>query len=532
MNDPQTNDPPHPLSPFAVRLTATALALGLAVDVLFRRQALGISFPIWSMLSATALLLAARWHGIRSDWTGYGLAGGILLLSIGVAARLEPLTVGMSVLGAVLLFALWIRTLTHGRLHRFGWLDLALAAIVVPLETLLRPWPTLSDALTRLAGDRAVRSRGMALVRGLLLAVPIVLVFLGLLTSADLVFRDFVEDAFAWLDLEWIRELIGHTIIIGAAGLISLGALVAAVRRDEPHQLVGEQQPLIPRFIGITESEVVLAAVDLLFVVFVIIQFRYLFGGEANITAAGYTYADYARRGFGEMVWAAIFGQGLILGFGHWIRQNHGRQPALANALSAGLVAMLLVTLLSALTRLLLYEEAYGFTRSRTYAHVFIFWLAALLVSLVVLLYRGRLRLYAPITALAAAGFVLSLVVLNVDGFIAERNLDRYFETGDLDVSYLAQLTNDAAPTLAERASADIPQELLAQLACRKALLNDQLEQRSWQSYHFGRERAERALGEIAELLQPYRVSSESTRWQVEGPGLEEETYCSWHPLD
>lgn len=522
MENPQSSDTSEQLPKHSVRLVSAALALGLAVDLLFRRQALGISFAIWCALSATALLLAARWEGIRPHRSGYGLAAAILVLGASVALRLEPLTVTLSVLGSLLLFAWWIRTLIHGRLHRFGWLDLAVASIVVPLEMLLRPWRTLSEALRRLAGDRAARSRGAALLRGLLLAVPVLVVFLGLLTSADLVFRDFVEQALAWLDLEWIRELISHSVIIALAGLISLGALVTALRRREPADLIGEQQPLIARFLGSTEAAVVLGAVDLVLLIFVVIQFRYLFGGEANITAAGYTYADYARRGFGEMVWAAIFGQGLILGIGQWGKQDSGRQWSIATALSVGLIAMLLITLLSALTRLLLYEQAYGFTRSRTYAHVFIYWLAALLVTLAVLLFLQQLRRYAPLTALAAGGFVLSLSLLNVDAFIAAHNLDRYNQTGDLDLNYLALLTNDATPQLAQHADAESPPGLLAELACRQAVLEDQLEGSSWQSYHFGRQRARRALASITDLLAPYQVTAD---WNVEGPGVEER-YC------
>lgn len=512
-------------------LTATALALGLMVDLSFRRQAIGLSFPLWSALSVAALYLAARWEGIRPRPAGGVLSAALLALSAGAALRLEPLTVALSVLGTLLLFALMLRTFVDNRLLRFGWLDFVFTAVSVPLETLLRPWGTFADAIGQVAGDRTTRSRGFAVLRGALLALPVIAVFVVLLASADLVFEAFVEDALAWLDFEWMRELVSHAAFIGIGGLVSLGALVTALRRRKPRPLIGEQEPLMPRFIGFTEAVVVLAAVDLVFLIFVVIQFRYLFGGEANLTQAGYTYADYARRGFGEMVWAAILGQGLILGLGQWSRSEGRRQLATLNALSAGLVAMLLVTLLSALTRLLLYEEAYGFTRSRSYGHLFILWLAAALVALIVLLYRSRIRLYAPACAVAATGFGLSLSAINVDGFIAERNMDRYEATGDLDVRYLAQLTADAIPELAGRADSNSPPELLALLACRGAMLQAQLESASWQSYNLGRQRARRALADIRPVLRPYEVTAESMRWKVEGPGVELD-YCGGVWLD
>lgn len=508
MQSSEVNEANRAGSPIALRLTALGLGLGLAIDLLFRRQLLGISFPIWSALSIAALLLAARWQGVRLT-TGSSLLGVVVLvLSAGAALRLEPMTVALSVLCTWLLFALWIPNLHPVRLPNYGWLDIVYDSIAVPLQTIVRPWSTLAQAFRRLSGDRAARSRGFALLRGVLLALPILAVFVVLLSSADLVFRDTVDRALSWLNLEWLRSLVGHLLFIGIGALISLGALVTALRQDDRRDLLGEEVPLLEPFVGYTETLVVMAMLDLVFLVFVVIQFRYLFGGEANISAAGYTYAEYARRGFGEMVMVALLGQGLILGLGQWGRRDGRGQRRALNLLSAGLVAMLLVTLLSALTRLLLYEQAYGFTRSRTYAHVFIFWLAALLISLTVLLFRDQLRRYAPVCLVAGFGYALTLTGLNVDGFIASRNLSRYQQGGELDFGYLSVLTLDAVPQLAAAAGPQSPPELLQVLACQQAELDLQADPSGWQSLNLGRQRAKQSLAGIHTLLHPYAVES------------------------
>jgi hypothetical protein len=47
----------------------------------------------------------------------------------------------------------------------------------------------------------------------------------------------------------------------------------------------------------------VLGLLDLLFLTFVVIQVRYLFGGAGRVAAtAGLTHTEYARRGFFELV--------------------------------------------------------------------------------------------------------------------------------------------------------------------------------------------------------------------------------------
>ncbi|MGH2618984.1 MAG: DUF4153 domain-containing protein [Anaerolineales bacterium] len=514
-----------------LQLTGAAMLLGIAVDVLFDRHAPGISFLIWAALSAGALLIGARWEGVRPDRSALLLIPAILFFSAMIAVRLEPLTVALSLLSTLLLFGLCVRTLRAGRLLRFGWLDFGAAWITVPLESLVRLWPTLGVATRTVAGDRATRSRGAAVLRGLLLALPVLIVLVALLTAADFVFRDLVENLLTWLDIEWIRETIGRSLVIGLSGLFSLGALVTALRDRAPRELMGEQQPLLKPFLGFIETAVVLGAVDLVFAVFVAIQFAYLFGGEANITAAGYTYSEYARRGFGELVWAAFLSLGLILALAHLSRREAARQRTTFNALGAGLIAMLGVTLASGLMRLLLYENAYGFTRLRTYTHVFIFWLAALLVVFALLLLRERLRMLAPASVVAGFGFVATLGLINVDGFIADRNLVRLQASGELDVVYLAQLTGDAIPTLAGGLSEASPPELLAYLACQEAIRTEQQSDMGWQSWHWGRFAAARALDGVGDRLSRYALDREDAGWMVAGPGVQA-TPCLGQWLD
>jgi len=512
-----------PRTPLA--LASMALALGLAVEILFHGHRIGVSFPIWAALGIVTILVAARVEGVRPAASTLGLIPLIMYFATVAAIRLEPLTVVLSMLATVLLFALMVRGLLHGRLHRFGFLDFALTGLTVPLEAVLRPWPSLSVVSRRVAGDRVARSRSFSVLLGLLIAFPILVVFVGLLATADLVFGDLVKDALAWIDLERVAETIGRGLVVLVSGILFLGALIAALRARAPRELIGEHEPIVKPFVGFIETVIVLGTVVLVFGLFGAIQLQYLFGGETNITAAGYTYSEYARRGFGELVWAAFLSLGLIFALGHWGRRTDQRQRWTFIGLSTALVLMLGVALASALVRLQLYENAFGFTRLRAYTHVFIFWLAALLIAFLVLLSMQRLRKFAPIAAAAGLGFVATLGIVNLDGFIAAQNLERFEETGDLDVAYLAQLTPDAIPTIAMWLSSAImstPTELNAQLACRAGVLTSELSDQSWQSFHVGRQRAWNALADIGEDLSGHQVWREGMAWFVADPDGEE----------
>ena len=93
--------------------------------------------------------------------------------------------------------------------------------------------------------------------------------------------------------------------------------------------------------------------------------------------------------------------------------------------------------LVSAFQRLQLYEGAYGFSRLRTYTHVFMIWIGVLLAAIVVLEVLKKSRMFALAVVLAAFGFGITLNIMNVDGFIAQQNIARSVGGSELDVTYL-----------------------------------------------------------------------------------------------
>ena len=212
----------------------------------------------------------------------------------------------------------------------------------------------------------------VGLVRGLAVTLPIVLVFTALLAKADPVFALRLGEL---LDVD-ILALIGHVSGVLVYGWIAAGYLRAAVLRDRPmHRL-----PPRPAWLALGRIEIGLAlgSLDLLFSAFVWIQLRYLFGGSEWVQrVAGLTYAEYARRGFFELVTVAALVLPLLL-VAHWLLRPEGRAEARLFAALAGLqVVLVLVMLVSALERMRLYRAEYGLTEQRFYTTAFMAWLGA-----------------------------------------------------------------------------------------------------------------------------------------------------------
>src|SRR3989344_3441325 len=159
------------------------------------------------------------------------------------------------------------------------------------------------------------------------------------------------------------------------ATLVYIGAY-SYIFREAKNQNESPQNNKTSSFSHI-ESSILLGSVNVLFFVFILVQFAYLFGGEGNISAQGFTYAEYARRGFFELIAVSIISLLLLLAIEKYIikeNENHARGFKI---LSTALVIQVILIMVSAFTRLTLYEEAYGFTILRFYSHAFIILLAA-----------------------------------------------------------------------------------------------------------------------------------------------------------
>ncbi len=228
--------------------------------------------------------------------------------------------------------------------------------------------------------------------------------------------------------------------------------MLYSLSKSREEKLVGLDQAWPPRFLGSTETTIIMGAVNLLFFSFVSIQFRYFFGGEKNISLDGYTFSEYARRGFGELLAVAFFTLFIIMVLSSITIRKEKKNRVVFSALTGLMTAFIGVILLSSLQRLALYEAAYGFTRLRAYSHICVIWIGILFLAILVLEILGAHRYFTLATLISVAGFVLTMNAVNIDGFIIRENFERLSdEEAALDTYYLNTLSDDGIPFLIER---------------------------------------------------------------------------------
>jgi uncharacterized protein DUF4153 len=206
------------------------------------------------------------------------------------------------------------------------------------------------------------------------------------------------------------------------------------------------------------------------------------------------------RSGFFELVVVAVLAGGL-LALVHAIGVR--RTAALVWAVLAlgGLTAVILA---SALLRLRIYQDAYGWTELRFYVLATIVWLAIGIAITGVLLVRDRMAWRIHGLAIAAIVVLVGMNVVGPSRPIAGENVARVLDpsrvppdakTG-LDVGYVRVLGDDAVPAALPALPALDPadrSELSSGLADRQNELASS-ETSGWPSWNLGRELARRAL--------------------------------------
>jgi hypothetical protein len=477
-------------------LVGAGTFLGVVADALLRSTPLGLNVFLWlaASVAVAAALVASRRHELGGrSW----LTAPILLFGALLAWRDSPWLAALNLFAVGIAVSLAVARLPSVRLAAAGVLEYAVAGLAAA-------WAAMSGAARTLFAEigwnelpRGSRSQQLAeATRGFAIAVPLLLVFGGLFVAADAVFADLARDVAP----ENLRSPVVHLLVIAVWAWVTIGLLRSLVQpADEPAPFA-ERRPR--RGLGALELGVALGLLDLLFLAFVLVQLRYLFGGNARVEAeTGLTYAEYARQGFFELVVVAALVLPVLLVADWALRRERPCHAVAFRVLAAILVLLLLVVMASALQRMRLYQRAYGLTELRVYATGFMLWLAVVIAWASATVLRGQRERFAFGALVSGFAAILAVNAVNPDALIARTNLDRARGGAEIDFRYLEGLSDDAVPTLvAALPQLDEPvrRRLAANLLARES--DD-----DWRTWNWSRSRADALLAERRLTLESMR---------------------------
>jgi hypothetical protein len=353
------------------------------------------------------------------------------LLPLDIVAIGGLLVLGASLAGGGTLLDLPLPNLAVRALHALAHGLAAPAFVAAPLE----------------------HRRPAALLRGVGLALPLLVVLGLLLASADAVFAGF----FRW----WSpATVIGHAVLLGI-GAWGMAGLLRVTSAEPP-----PPAPRLPYRLGHVEATVVLGSLLGLFGAFAAAQVVAVSGGGHRVLrTAGLTYAEYARTGFFQLLAVAAITLATLIGLRAVSDLSDRADARRFLVMAEAAVALTLVIVVVALRRLGLYQQAYGLTMLRLYSSVFAVWIGLVLVLAGCgLAGLGAGRAWFPAAAVAAGlTLLLALNVVNPEAVVVRHNVDRATRTQKVDPGYLAALSDDAVPELV-RALPRLPEPARSQL--------------------------------------------------------------------
>ena len=469
-------------------LLAAAGALGVLGDILFRETPLGLDVFLWTLAFVAALAALIRFLGAPLGQGRRWMVAPLLVFAGLFVWRDSPWLQALDALGIAVAASLGALREPAVRVHTAALADYGRAAGRTAGATLIGVLELVLQDVRWNEVPRKTRSRSTAAVaRGIALALPLLVLFGALFAAADAVFQNLLQGA-----VPNLSHPARHVVVVLLFAWASAGLLRGLLApEEEPVPFDGERESG-GWTLGRVEAIVVVAALDLLFLAFVLVQLRYLFGGRAQVMAVtGLTYAEYARRGFFELVVVAGLVLPLVLVLDWALRREGPRQLVLFRVLATLLLALLAVVMASARQRMRLYQREFGLTELRLYTTGFMLWLGLVAAWLCATVLRGRRRRFAVGALVSGFAAILVANALNPDALIARTNLDR----PRVDVHYLSGLSDDAVPTLVSRLPS-LPQPLRSQLAAELQSRSDRTG--DWRTWNVSRARAADALERVS----------------------------------
>ncbi|VXB75887.1 DUF4153 domain-containing protein [Aeromicrobium sp. 9AM] len=451
--------------PGNVRVLLGALGVGVLAGAIlpFRDHGLAVFLVL---VAAGGVVLSASRH--RRDPFTRTCAGLCLALSVTALLRdAEWIVFLCLVVGA----GLCLIGLVRGR----TMVSFVLAGIAWPLAG-VRGMPWLGRTLRRVTGIGG----GAALVRTAVVSVLAVTVFALLFASADALFAEWVgaivpdvgSAAFA------LRVFIAFFV-----GGVVLAAAYLALNPPEVNRGERAVRPVSHRF----EWLAPVLVVDAVFAVFLVAQAAVIFGGHDYLRrTTGLTYAEYVHQGFGQLTVATALTLLVV-----WAASRKAPRETSSDRTwirgSLGLLCVLtLVVVASALYRMHVYQDAYGFTRLRLLVDVFEGWLGVLVLAMIAGGFALRAVWLPRFALFSGVVLLLGLAAINPDAWIARHNIDRYESSGKVDWTYLQGLSDDALPVLST-----LPPNLVECAVSLDGRTHD-----DWLEWNLGRSRARSTIAD------------------------------------
>jgi hypothetical protein len=324
---------------------------------------------------------------------------------------------------------------------------------------------------------------------GLVLSIPVLAVVLTLLMSADAKFKQLLGGF-----PDWFQVINTETIVRGMIILITTAVFFGflQVLHHKHIKIIDPGKARLAPPIDAVIAFTILVVMDLVYLLFTFVQFKYFFGGTLQ---ENYTFAQYARKGFFELLFVSVINLSLLTVVLTFVKRSSGVLNRLKQIMLSLLVIFSAVILSSAFLRLGMYEDAYGFTFTRILAHSFMIFLGIIFAYSFVQIWIEKLS-FAHFFFITSFVYYSALNTVDLNQLVVTKNINRFEQSGKVDIHYLNTLSYTGIHGLISLYKKDpnIP-ELGTILMQRKE--ETRMEKDSWQSFNLRKQQVKNELEKL-----------------------------------
>ena len=487
--------------------------LSLLMGYLFVRNtfftAIGVGMTAFVLLFVAASAVFMRLHGVR--FTPRNISGPAIMLVFSAAfvvsgsESMRELTLLFECLAAVYWYYSAFGCREEGKIGDMLPFDMIKSVFVMPFSSFFAQPRFTASVLGRTRFGRVV----LYVLLGFACAVIPAVIIVTLLISADDVFANLINLIFDSFLSGVASNLLYLTLGFPAAMYI-FGMMLSASSNKNSELMTRGKCARFSTAIGFMPPLAVYSALTvilLIYALFFVSQSSYFLSAFASLKPDGYSYADYARKGFFELCRVSVINGVLIVLSSLFIRrtpkpEKSGQaptyerydvpsrtegvalgapdgmtgidafqmdgdtepavQPAPLPKLTAPVKPLVglrvysvlmgvftLVLIATAASKLYMYIDCYGLTLKRVNAAWFELLLAAAFVFLIIRQLAPRFNFWRA----SASAFVILLGLLvfsNADVLIARYNVERFYEgtLSSVDVELFYSLSDAALPEL------------------------------------------------------------------------------------
>lgn len=293
---------------------------------------------------------------------------------------------------------------------------------------------------TKYNGKHKISDKTRNIIKSLLITLPIIVIVLMLLSSADMIFEQFFTNFFSIFEHIKLEEIFSDAIsriIIIVIMFFYLTLSTYFIINNYTRIKYTTSEIKVPK--DNYTFKLLLTILNIIYVIFDIIQIKSLILHQVSMDIS---YAEYARQGFFQLMFVSVINLSIILISKLFEDKETKLNNNYVNIMSFIMIILTFIIIISSFLRMNMYESEYGYTLLRLLVYFALITESIALIPTCFYIFNSNINITKYYMIIVIMSYTL-LNYINVDYIIAYRNINRYYETNKIDLEYLENYNTD-----------------------------------------------------------------------------------------